>query len=76
MKRTNTPPDLLVIPQTGSQIPGDHLTPQEADDVRTAWANYDAPGPRAWNIAIAHIINGEPRITSRVTLPADTAAVA
>lgn len=73
------PPDLLVIPQVGTAIPGDHLTPQEADDVKKAWTDY---GIRTvairttWDIAIAHIIDGQPAITARLTIPRDMTAAA
>lgn len=66
--------DLLIIPQAGATIPGKHLTEQEANDAVAAWRDYGNKTPHSnttatWKVAVAHIINGQPTITSTLTIP-------
>ena len=73
-KANNTrPPDLLVIPQRGITLPGEHLTEIEQTAVQADWAMFGnhplATTGQTWLIQTWHIIGGVPQATSEITLP-------
>lgn len=70
-------PDLLILPQAGAIIPGQHLTPEQAEQAKKDWNDYgntptESNTRTVWNIAVAHILNGQPTITSTLTIPTRT----
>ena len=66
--------DLLVIPQAGITQPAPHLTPTQASEATQAWRDYgNTPNPsfeHTWTIAVAHIVDGAPTITTTMLIPA------
>lgn len=66
--------DLLVIPQAKITQPAPHLTPQQAIKATQAWQDYgNTPNPsfeQTWTVAIAHIVDGAPAITTTMLIPA------
>lgn len=66
--------DLLVIPQAGITQPAPHLTPTQASEAAQAWHNYgNTPTPsfeHVWTVAVAHIVDGAPTITTTMRIPA------
>lgn len=66
--------DLLVIPQAGITQPAPHLTPTQASEAAQAWRNYGNIPTRSfeqtWTVAIAHIVDGAPTITTTMRIPA------
>lgn len=76
MKAVNSkdkPYDLLVIPQAGITQPAPHLTPQQATKVTKAWRDYgNTPNQsfeHTWTVAVAHIVDGAPTITTTMHIP-------
>ena len=65
--------DLLVIPQTRTITPAPHLTPHEAKAAEHAWHRFgntsNTTFEQTWKIAIAHIKDDGPHITSQLTIP-------
>ena len=74
------PPDLLLVPQRGLAIPGDHLTELEQTAVQHDWAMFGnhplADNEETWLIQTWHIIGGHPQATAEITLPRQTAPAA
>lgn len=77
MKAANTkdkPYDLLVIPQAKITQPAPHLTPTQAQQATQAWRDYgNTPNPsfeQTWTIAIAHIVDGDLKVTTTMRIPA------
>lgn len=66
--------DLLVIPQAGITQPAPHLTPNQAQQAAQAWRNYGSETnlsfEHTWTVAIAHIVNGDLKITTTMLIPA------
>lgn len=66
--------DLLVIPQAKITQPAPHLTPQQSTKVTQAWKDYgNTSNPsfeQTWTVAIAHIVDGVPAITTTMLIPA------
>lgn len=69
---TASAPDLVVIPQAGTLIPGQHLNPDDRAEVLKTWRDWgNAPTSpsRDYRVAVCHIIGGQPRITTTITIP-------
>lgn len=69
---TTTTPDLVLVPQLATRIPGDHLTPDQAERVWEDWTTttHDpAPGQPVWVVATAHLDGNTLRITATQTIP-------
>ncbi len=66
--------DLLVIPQAGITQPAPHLTPTQAQHATKAWRDYGTETnlsfEHTWTVAVAHIIDGDLKITTTMLIPA------
>ena len=66
--------DLLVIPQAKITHPAPHLTPTQAQQATQAWRDYgNIPNPsfeQTWTVAIAHIVDGDLKVTTTMRIPA------
>lgn len=65
--------DLLVIPQARTIMPAPHLSPDEAKAAEHAWHRFgntsNTTFEQTWKVAIAHIKDDGPHITSQLTIP-------
>lgn len=68
------PNDLLIIPQAKAAIPNENLAPADQNAVVAAWETYGTTTEHSnteatWKVAICHIRNAAPRITTVLTIP-------
>lgn len=69
---TASAPDLVVIPQAGTLIPGQHLSQDDRAEVLKTWrdwGNTPTSPSRDYQVAVCHIIGGQPRITTTIKIP-------
>ena len=69
---TSRPPDLVVIPQAGTLMPGEHLSENDRAEVLQTWRDWGSTPihpSRDYRVAVCHIIDGQPRVTTTLTLP-------